>query len=147
MYTNTGYMNLAEDELEDTKIPLRVNSCGIYRLVSLSVMSTSRPLGRSDYQLLYVAAGKAFFTFDGTVTEVSEGSMVLYSPHTPQQYAYYLDDKPEVYWLHFTGSEAPSLTREAGFLGKPDYICWNIFQISGTVPVSNQGNPAYPPFL
>ena len=117
MYTNTSYMNLAEDELEDTKIPLRVNSCGIYRLVSLSVMSTSRPLGRSDYQLLYVAAGKAFFTFDGTVTEVSEGSMVLYSPHTPQQYAYYLDDKPEVYWLHFTGSEAPSLTREAGFWG------------------------------
>lgn len=41
--------------------------------------------------------------------------MVLYLPHTPQQYAYYINDKPEVYWLHFTGSEAASLTREAGF--------------------------------
>ncbi len=115
MYTNTGYMNLTEDELENTKIPLRVNSCGVYRLVSLPVMSTFRPLGRSDYQLLYIAAGKAFFTIDGTASEISEGSMVLYPPHTPQQYAYYLNDKPEVYWLHFTGSEAASLTREAGF--------------------------------
>ena len=118
MYTNTGYMNLTEDELENTKIPLRVNSCGVYRLVSLPVMSTFRPLGRSDYQLLYIAAGKAFFTIDGTATEVSEGSMVLYLPHTPQQYAYYINDKPEVYWLHFTGSEAASLTREAGFTEK-----------------------------
>ncbi|MGC6176765.1 helix-turn-helix domain-containing protein [Lacrimispora sp. 38-1] len=118
MYTNTGYMNLTEDELENTKIPLRVNSCGVYRLVSLPVMSTFRPLGRSDYQLLYIAAGKAFFTIDGIATEVSEGSMVLYLPHTPQQYAYYINDKPEVYWLHFTGSEAASLTREAGFTEK-----------------------------
>nr|WP_314462190.1 AraC family transcriptional regulator [uncultured Clostridium sp.] len=115
MYTNTGYMNLTEDELENGKVPLRINSCGVYRLVSLPVMSTFRPLGRSDYQLLYIAAGKAFFTFDGTVTEVSEGNMVLYPPHIPQQYAYYINDKPEVYWLHFTGSEAGSLTREAGF--------------------------------
>ncbi len=115
MYTNTGYMNLTEDELENVKVPLRVNSCGVYRLVSLPVMSTFRPLGRSDYQLLYIASGKAFFTNDGTATEVSEGSMVLYLPQTPQQYAYYINDKPEVYWLHFTGSEAASLTIEAGF--------------------------------
>lgn len=115
MYTNTGYMNLTDDQLESMKNPLRVNSCGVYRLVSLPIMSTFRPLGRSDYQLLYIAAGKAFFTFDGSITEVSEGSMVLYPPHTPQQYAYYIDDKPEVYWLHFTGSDAGTLTSEAGF--------------------------------
>ena len=115
MYTNTGYMNLTEEELENMKVPLRVNSCGVYRLVSLNVMSTFRPLGRSDYQLLYIASGKAFFTFNGTVTEVSEGSMVLYPPHTSQQYAYYLNDKTEVYWLHFTGSESATLTEESGF--------------------------------
>ncbi|MDW2798199.1 AraC family transcriptional regulator [Clostridium boliviensis] len=116
MYTNTGYMNLTEDELENNIIPLRVNSCGVYRLVSLPVMSTFRPLGRSDYQLLYISAGKAFFTIDGTVTEISEGSMVLFPPHTPQQYSYYINNKPEVYWVHFTGSEAQPLTKEAGFL-------------------------------
>lgn len=116
MYTNTGYMDLKEDELENNKIPLRVNSCGVYRLVSLPVMSTFRPQGRSDYQLLYIAAGKAFFTIDGATTEVSEGSMILYPPHTPQQYSYYINDKPEVYWVHFTGSEADSLSKEAGFL-------------------------------
>ena len=115
MYTNTGYMNLTEEELENMKVPLRVYSCGVYRLVSLNVMSTFRPLGRSDYQLLYIASGIAFFTFNGTVTEVSVGSMVLYPPHTSQQYAYYLNDKTEVYWLHFTGSESATLTEESGF--------------------------------
>ena len=116
MYTNTGYMNSKEEDLEDHKSPLKVNSCGVYRLVTLPVMSTLRPLGRPDYQLLYVATGKAWFTIDGVATEVPEGNMFLYRPHVPQQYTYYLSDKPEVYWLHFTGKEASRFCEEAGFL-------------------------------
>jgi YesN/AraC family two-component response regulator len=119
MYTNTGYMNLAESELEDTHASLKINSCGVYRLITLPIMSTVRPLGRPDYQLLYIAAGKAFFSINGTIIEVSEGNMVLYPPHTPQQYAYYINHKPEVYWLHFTGSESGTLTEEAGFNESP----------------------------
>jgi AraC family transcriptional regulator of arabinose operon len=40
MYTNTGYMNLTDDELEDSSVPLKVNCCGVYRLITHPVMST-----------------------------------------------------------------------------------------------------------
>lgn len=115
MYTNTGYQNLTDEELEDYCLPLRANCCGVYRLESLPVMSTTRPDGRPDYQLLYIAAGKAWFTFQGSVIEVPAGNMVLYEPHQYQQYAYYLEDKPEVYWVHFTGKETSGLMEQAGF--------------------------------
>lgn len=119
MYTNTGYMNLKDEELENYRLPLRVNCCGVYRLVTLPVMSTIRPAGRPDYQLLYIASGKAFFTFHGTSTEVSAGNMVFFNPHQYQQYAYYLENKPEVFWVHFTGKEAAGLIMEAGFQNDP----------------------------
>lgn len=115
MYSNTGYMALTEEELENYSIPLRANCCGVYRLISLPVMSTTRLTGRADYQLLYVGAGKAWFTIDGKAVEVLSGNMVLYEPHQYQQYAYYLEDKPEVFWLHFTGSDAAPLLNQAGF--------------------------------
>lgn len=115
MYTNTGYMSLTEDKLENRSIPLRANSCGVYRLISRPVMSTTRPGGRPDYQILYVASGKAQFFFEGKDTEVLSGNMVLYKPYQYQQYAYYLKDKPEIFWLHFTGFEAESLLDQAGF--------------------------------
>lgn len=119
IYTNTGYMNLTDEELEDLSIPLRANCCGVYRLVSRPVMSTIRPAGRPDYQILYIASGKAWFTFQGTATEVPAGNMVLYEPLQYQQYSYYLEDKPEVYWLHFTGEEAAGLLTQAGFGNSP----------------------------
>lgn len=115
MYTNTGYMNLTDEELEDYSLPLRANCCGVYRLVSLPVMSTGRQDGRPDYQILYVASGKAWFTFRGNATEVPAGNMVLYEPRQYQQYAYYLEDRPLVFWLHFTGADAARLLNQAGF--------------------------------
>lgn len=115
MYTNTGYMNLREDELLNTEIPLRVNSCGVYRLTTLPLMSTIRPMGRPDYQILYIASGKAWFTLEEHPVEVAAGNMVLYLPEQAQQYTYYLIDKPEVYWVHFTGSDAKKHMEEAGF--------------------------------
>lgn len=115
MYTNTGYMNETDEELEDTTLPLKANSCGVYRLITRPIMSTIRPSGRPDYQILYIASGKAWFFFQKEAIQIPAGNMVLYKPHAPQQYAYYLKDKPEVYWLHFTGREAAHFTKEAGF--------------------------------
>lgn len=53
--------------------------------------------GRRDYQILYVAAGKAHFWFDGKEEVVKAGNMVLYKPGEIQKYVYYLADKPEVF--------------------------------------------------
>lgn len=49
MYVNTGYLNHAETDLENPQIPLRINSSGIYRVISRPSMSTLRPKGRADY--------------------------------------------------------------------------------------------------
>ena len=34
MYTNTGYLDIADADLEDDTIPLRINCCGVYRLLT-----------------------------------------------------------------------------------------------------------------
>ena len=57
MYINAGYFTNEDIDIEDNTLPLLVNSCGIYRPVHQEVMSTTRPIGRNDYQLLYVASG------------------------------------------------------------------------------------------
>lgn len=115
MYTNTGYLNYKDIDLEDLNSPLIVESSGVYRLVKRPHMTTIRSAGRRDYQLLYIASGKAYFSFDGNMQDIASGNMVLYRPHIPQHYVYYASDQTEVYWVHFTGSEVEALLEDAGF--------------------------------
>ncbi|MFQ9152851.1 MAG: AraC family ligand binding domain-containing protein [Blautia sp.] len=102
-------------ELEDYAHPLIVTGCGIYRLIRQPIMHTIRAEGRKDYQLLYISSGKAFFEFPEGTVEVSAGEMILYRPGVPQRYWYLVEDRPEVCWIHFTGSQAESYLNEAGF--------------------------------
>lgn len=112
MFSNAGYL-LQNDEIdaniENLEVPLQVNACGYYRLINRPNMSILRPNGRCDYQLLYVASGKAWFTFDTIPQEAPVGSVVIYPPGYKQQYIYYQKDHSEVYWIHFTGYEAERL--------------------------------------
>jgi len=87
-----------------------VGSCGTYRLSGQpAALPTHRPRGRLDYQLLYVATGKAHFFFGGKEELVSAGSMVLYCPGEEQRYIYYAADHPEVFWVHFTGYDVKNI--------------------------------------
>lgn len=87
-------------------------SCGTYRLFTRSKLPTYRPRGRIDYQLLYIAAGKAHFFFEEDVEEiVTAGHMVLYRPREMQKYVYYWDDQTEVFWVHFTGNDVKQILR------------------------------------
>lgn len=89
-----------------------VASCGTYRLFTRSKLPTYRPRGRIDYQLLYIAAGKAHFFFEEDVEEiVTAGHMVLYRPREMQKYVYYWDDQTEVFWVHFTGNDVKQILR------------------------------------
>lgn len=107
------YGNLAEVILEgniDKTNSLVVNSCGTYRLYTHPELHTGRDEGRLDYQLIYIAAGKGHFKFQSNDTLVlNAGYMVLYRPGEPQDYTYYGTDTPEIYWIHFTGSEAENI--------------------------------------
>ena len=46
------------------------------------------------------------------------GSIVLYRPKELQKYEYYGEDKTEVYWIHFTGSNVKNILRQYGFPDK-----------------------------
>ena len=86
-----------------------VGSCGTYRLKTRPKLPTCWQKGRRDYQILYVANGKTHFWFDGKEEIVSAGHMVLYKPEEIQKYVYYLEDNPEVFWIHFTGSDVKNI--------------------------------------
>lgn len=111
MYINSGYLNNSRLPYKDKTKPLIVGSCGTYRLNGMEKLPTWRPRGRIDYQLLYVASGKAVFHFGEETQEVAAGHMVLFHPRQEQHYEYFGEDKPEVYWVHFTGSEVKNILR------------------------------------
>ncbi len=114
MYTNSAYLHHSRVDFKDKSRPLIVGSCGTYRLYSRPELSTYRPRGRIDYQLIYVASGKAYFYFEDREEIVTAGHMVLYRPKEVQKYVYYGTDQTEVYWVHFTGSDVKNILRQYG---------------------------------
>lgn len=109
MYINAGYLNNSRTDFKDNSSPLVVGSCGTYRLKTRPKLPTYWQKGRRDYQILYVANGKTHFWFDGKEEIASAGYMVLYKPEEIQKYVYYLEDNPEVFWIHFTGSDVKNI--------------------------------------
>lgn len=115
MYTNSAYLNNSLVDFMDKSKPLIVGSCGTYHLFTRPKLPTHRPKGRIDFQLLYIAAGKAHFFFQEDKEEiVTAGHMVLYRPKEMQRYVYYAEDQTEVYWVHFTGNNVKQLLKKYG---------------------------------
>ena len=112
MFVNSGYLNNSRVPIKDKSRPLIVSSCGTYRLKYTKKLPTWRPKGRLDYQLLYVVSGKTHFFFDGKERIVTAGHMVLIQPRQEQRYEYYGEEKPEVYWVHFTGGDVKNILRK-----------------------------------
>lgn len=115
MYSNVAYLHNSISVVKDLSKPLMVTSCGYYRINSGPAIKTNRPRGRGDYQLLYIAEGKAHFFFDGVEKIVQKGEAVLFRPYQPQSYFYYNKDQCEVYWVHFTGGEVEEILAHYGF--------------------------------
>jgi len=114
MYFNSGYLNNSRLDFKDYSKPLVVGSCGTYRLKKRPQLPTFWAKGRRDYQILYVASGKAHFWFDGVEEVVTSGHMVLYQPKEVQKYVYYVEDHPEVFWIHFTGYDVKNILNYHG---------------------------------
>ena len=111
MFVNSGYLHDSRAPIKDKSRPLIVTSCGTYRLKTVKRLPTLRPKGRLDYQLLYIVSGKGHFYFHGEDRVVYAGRMVLIQPRQEQHYEYFGEDKPEVYWVHFTGSDVKNILR------------------------------------
>ncbi len=121
MYRNEAYDFDNNPNKEDLTVPLKINNCGHYIIKTFPVADTYVPNGRNDYQLIYVASGKVYFYFGGEETIVKKGNFVLYRPHEPQIYDYYLEDKTEVFWIHFTGARAEDYLNKCG-LSKNNHV-------------------------
>ena len=111
MFVNSGYLHDSRAPIKDKSRPLIVTSCGTYRLKTVKRLPTWRPKGRLDYQLLYIVSGKGHFYFHGEDRVVYAGRMVLIQPRQEQRYEYFGEDKPEVYWVHFTGRDVKNILR------------------------------------
>ncbi len=122
MYVDSAYLHNETQDFIDESRPLIVGSCGTYRMVTQTSFPTTRPSGRCDYQLLYVAGGKAHFTIRGIDEIIPAGNMVLYRPYEEQNYCYYSEDHTEVFWLHFTGGDVAHLLRKYGISDKMQII-------------------------
>ena len=115
MYTNVAYLYNSVSVVKDLTVPFLVTSCGYYRVNDGPTIKTNRPKGRRDYQLLYIAEGKASFFFNGIEQIVSKGHMILFRPYEPQSYFYYPKDQCEVFWVHFTGNEVDKVLSACAF--------------------------------
>ncbi len=103
MLNYSGYYNQGDDDLPNDCLELFVKSSGHYKLLQLKKLRTYRPQGRRDYQLLYVAEGAAHFVVGDRRYDVTKGGVFIYHPEIPQDYYYVLSEKPDIYWIHFTG--------------------------------------------
>lgn len=61
--------------------------------------------------MLYVTSGKTYFFFNGQEEIVPAGYMGLYQPRQEQHYEHYGEEKPKVYWVHFTGKDVKAILK------------------------------------
>lgn len=102
-----------DDGYADFASPLVINCCGFEKFLTRDY-TRKRPAGRVDYQLLYVYKGAGSYKIGHSFTACPGGSVVLYRPGEPQFYSYYYRDRPEIYWVHFTGSGCEEILARYG---------------------------------
>lgn len=98
---------------------LKINSCGLNTSLSGGhrrgdTLSIRRPGGRKDYQLLYMAMGRAEHYLNGAWRKVEAGQAVLYLPNEPQFYLYQANTPVLCKWVHFSGAMAEELLEASG---------------------------------
>lgn len=114
MYVNRADFGNPHEEFVNHEVPLFISSVGQYRLKSIPVLHTQRLEGRSDYQLIYIAAGTGTFLLNGRERVLEKGKAVLFRPGIPQDYTFRLADCAEFFWCHFTGSQVEQILSDCG---------------------------------
>lgn len=100
---NTGFY--------DDSVPLLINCCG-KQVFQTQDYFLKRENGRLDYQIIYIYKGCGHFYLNEKWITLAAGSIVLFRPSEPQFYSYYAEEKPEIYWIHFTGNDCEEILRK-----------------------------------
>ena len=128
MYTNAGYLSHSHMDFKDKSSTYcrKLWYLSSFQPSQASHLPSERTSGLSDY--IY-HCWLAHFHFDNVDNEtiVPAGNFVLYRPKELQKYEYYGEDKTEVYWIHFTGSDVKNILRQYGFSDKE-----RIFQVGSS---------------
>ena len=88
---------------------LRVNSCG-KQWVDPAERERPQVNSRIDYSVYYIQSGVIYSKTDDVATPVTEGSLVLFPPHVPQDYSFKEDENTVVLWSYFSGTATELLS-------------------------------------
>ena len=122
-----------ENDNIDVQSPIAINNAGYIKIDTIDT-HTYRPEGRLDYQLIYIKSGGGYFKIDGNIYTLPANSIMLYKPHEPQDYSYYACDQPEIYWIHFSGTQVKDFLTNLGLINK------RIIEFQGISDVMNTTN-------
>lgn len=92
---------------------LLVNGCGVQNFYDFDGVC-NRPVGRVDYQLLYIAEGVCLVYREGETVRVEHGGIILYRPNVPQRYRLLCEESTTSFYVHFTGRGCEELLSELG---------------------------------
>lgn len=106
---------------EDKNNYLSVNCSGYQKYITKG-SKRLREYGRLDFQMLYIIKGKGKFRIHENILDVCEGNILIYRPGEMQQYAYFQEDKTEVYWIHFTGYGVEEYLKKIGIWNESIYF-------------------------
>jgi len=115
MISVAGYYDWQSNEKSVSDQDYFVHCCGRYRLIHKERFQTERPNGAANYQLLYIADGKARFFINNKMSILEKGHCVLYHPGDAQFYYYYLEEHPDIYWVHFSCMEGDEFLSQLGW--------------------------------
>ena len=93
---------------EDHTRNFMINCCGYQQFLTTD-FSRLRPDGRLDFQIIYIYSGCGYFKLNHKWVKREKGDIQVYRPGERQEYTYYAKDKPEVFWIHFTGTDCEKL--------------------------------------
>lgn len=92
---------------------LEIHNVGIESNVGNDLSRTVRPKGRKDYILLYTHNAKLQVKLSDGTERVVDSHCVLFKPAQPQNYALFPDPESKLCWIHFNGTFAIDILREA----------------------------------
>lgn len=99
---------------------LFVNLCGINRIYTKNTLQI-REHGREDFHILYIAEGKCHVRIGDRDQIAPAGSLILFMPHSRQQYAFFCQDRSVSCYVHFGGQLCQKLLSQLGFLSDGVY--------------------------